>query len=370
MFDLRPTALPGLVAALLVLVFAAGAAEARDGGRSPSFRGASKADMQDAGGRKAHRHRRISSKPRGRKRHSLPATPPAPPSPPQPPVPPTSASIVPGTGAVVSEDLATEANPCLAWGRISDPHLDGCDSSGGTDPFIVRRSGDSDPHLAVGERAPSPYYRRYISRAGVQSVYDRTVSRNQSTRTQTQKWSATNNPMAFRPGNYAFYYSFRLQELASGASPFPHEQDHGGGISKYSQLLQFKSHGGGLDTYLPFYATIGADGIKFKARNGEVEMTRILAVPTGEWIRIAIVSNWDSDGWYEVWADLEGDGSMTQVLDRQYGIDFTAGRPYSSAGIGLYHHIDLFDGTVAGQPRQETIYTDYANVQITEWSQP
>ena len=231
----------------------------------------------------------------------------------------------------------------------------------------MRRSGDGDPHLAVGQRRPSPYYRRYISRAGVQSVYDRTVSRNRSTRTQTQKWSATNNPMAFAPGDYAFYSSFRLQELASGASPFPHEQAHGGGNAKYSQLLQFKSHGGGLDTHLPFSATIGSDGIKFIARDGEETLTQILEVPTGEWIRIAIVSNWDSDGWYEVWADLDQDGSMTRVLERQYGIDFMAGRPRSSAGIGLYHHIDLFDGSVAGQPRQETVYTDYANVQITRY---
>jgi hypothetical protein len=275
---------------------------------------------------------------------------------------------VPGTGAVVAEDLATQANPCLIWGQISDPHLFGCDTRGGEDPFIVRRTGDGDPHVAVGQRAPSSFYRRYISRAGVQSVYDRTVSGSQSTRTQSQRWSASNNPMAFTPGNYAFYYSFRLQELANGESPFPHEQSNGGGNSKFSQLLQFKSHGGGLGSHLPFSATIGSDGIKFIARDGEDNnMYRILEVPTGEWIRMAIVSNWDEDGWYEVWADLDGNGSMTQVLDRQYGINFTAGRPYSSAGIGLYHHMDLFDGTEPGQPRQETIYTDYANVQIANY---
>ena len=297
----------------------------------------------------------------------LPAVPPADPSDPPPlPDPQGSASIVPGTGSVLAEDLMTQANPCLAWGRISDPHLDGCDSSGEADPFIIRRTGDGDPHVAIGQRAPSQYYRRYISRAGVQSVYDTGVQ-NENTRTQTQKWSASKNPMAFTPGNYAFYYSFRLQELANGESPFPHAQAPGGGTAKFSQLLQFKSHGGGLDTYLPFYATIGSDGIKFKARNGEEEMTRILEVPTGEWIRLAIVSNWDSDGWYEVWADLDGNGSMTRVLDRQYGIDFTGGRPYSSAGIGLYHHMDLFDGTEPDQPRQETVYTDYANVQITNY---
>jgi hypothetical protein len=278
-----------------------------------------------------------------------------------------SASIVPGTGAVVAEDLATQANPCPLWGQISDPHLFGCDASGAEDPFIVRRTGDGDPHVAIGQRAPSSHYRRYISRAGVQSIYDDNCNCNNSTRTQTQRWSARNNPMAFTPGNYAFYYSFRLQELANGASPFPHEQARGGGIAKYSQLLQFKSHGGGLDSYLPLYATIGSNGIKFRTLDGEDNVYRILEVPTGEWIRMAIVANWDEDGWYEVWADLDGNGSMTRVLDRMYGIDFTQGRPYSSSAIGLYHHMDLFDGTVPGQPRQETIYTDYANVQITRY---
>ena len=269
---------------------------------------------------------------------------------------------------MVSQDLATEPNPCLIWGSNSTPFLFGCNASGADDPYVVRRSGGGDPHLAIGQSTPSTYYRRYISRAGEVSVYDRQCSCNQNTRTQTQKWSSSSNPMAFTPGNYAFYYSFRLQELANGESPFPHEQARGGGTAKYSQLLQFKSHGGGMDTYLPFYATIGSDGIKFRTKDAEDNnMYQILKVPTGEWIRMAIVSNWDSDGWYEVWADLDQNGSMTQVVTRQTGVDFTGGRPSSSAGIGLYHHMDLFDGSVSGQPRQETVYTDYANVQITRY---
>jgi hypothetical protein len=269
---------------------------------------------------------------------------------------------------VLSQDLATEPNPCLIWGANSTPFLLGCNASGADDPYVVRRSGDGDPHVAIGQTAPSSGYRRYISKAGVVSVYDRQTGNDFHTRTQTQKWSASGNPMAFTPGNYAFYYSFRLQELANGESPFPHEQSNGGGNSKFSQLLQFKSHGDGGGSHLPFSATIGSDGIKFIARDaGDNNMYQILKVPTGEWIRMAIVSNWDSSGWYEVWADLDQNGSMTQVVSRQSGIDFTNGRPVSSAGIGLYHHTDLFDGTVAGQPRRDTVYTDYANVQITSY---
>jgi hypothetical protein len=364
MFERCHAALPGLVA-VLVFAFTAAGAEASDGDGSASFRSASKANAErDAHGRSAHRHRRISSQPRARKPERLPSNPPAPL---EPPVPPASGSVVPGTGAVLAQDLVDVANPCLTWGRISDPYLEGCDSSGERDPFIVRRSGDGDPHLAVGASSPSRYYRRYISRAGVQSIYDADAG-NPSTRTQTQRWSTRGNPWSFGPGTYAFYLSFRLQELPDGSSPFPNAQSRGGGNSKFSQLIQWKALGEGVrENKVAFSATIGSDGIKFIARDGAENLARILEVPTGEWIRMAVVTNWGSEGWYEVWADLDGNGSMTRVLDRQTGIDFTEGRIHGAMGIGPYHHLSLFDGSVPGQPRQEMVYTDYANVQITEW---
>ena len=280
------------------------------------------------------------------------------------------ASIVPGTGAVLAEDLGDGANPCLIWGATSDPHLDGCGSRAASDPYIVRRTGDGDPHLAVGASSPSRYYRRYISHAGVQSIYDARDD-NASTRTQTQKWSTSDNPMSFGQGTYAFYLSFRLQELPDGSSPFPHPQSSGGGNAEYSQLVQWKALGeGALENRVALSATIGSDGIKFIARDGSDSLQRVLRLPTGEWIRMAVIVNWGSDGWYEVWADLEGNGSMTRVLDRQTGIDLTEGRVNGAMGIGPYHNMSLFDGTVPGQPRREVIYTDYANAQITEWGDP
>ncbi len=284
--------------------------------------------------------------------------------------PSCSASVVPGTGAVLAEDLGDVRNPCLIWGLISDPHLFGCDTSGERDPYIVRRTGDGDPHLAVGASSPSRHYRRYISRAGVQSIYDARDG-NDSTRTQTEKWSLDDNPMSFGPGTYAFYLSFRLQKLPDGSSPFPHPQAEGGGIAEFSQLVQWKSFGGEGSNLVALYATIGSDGIKFVPHSGEGPdpSPRILRVPLGEWIRIAVVANWASDGWYEVWADLDGDGSMTRALDRETGIDFAAGGTHGAIGIGPYHHLSLFDGTVPGQPRRD-IYTDYANAQITEWAEP
>jgi hypothetical protein len=201
----------------------------------------------------------------------------------------------------------------------------------------------------------------------VQSVCDNTRTSNQSTRTQTQKWSASNNPMAFTPGNYVFYYSFRLQELPNGESPFPHRIARGGGGTKYSQLLQFKSFGD-QDSTIPLTSRVGSDGIQFHIKGGSIDEYAIVNLPTGVWIRLALVANWDSNGWMEAWADTDQNGSMTRVVDRVHGIDFMEGNDRSAPGIGLYHHMDLFDGSVSGQPRQDTVYTDYANVQITAYN--
>jgi hypothetical protein len=239
------------------------------------------------------------------------------------------------------------------------------------DPYIVRRTGDGDPHLAVGASSPSPYYRRYISRAGVQSIYDAETG-NESTRTQTEKWSTDGNPMSFGPGRYVFYLSFRMQELANGESVHPNELVAGGGIARFTQLFQFKSFGGPGANVGTFGSSIGANGIRFKAddQNHNNSVRYLYGLEPGEWYRIAVVAEWDADGWYEVWADLDQNGSMVRVLDRQYGRDFLADQPSSAWGIGHYHWMSLFDGSESGQPRRDLVYTDYANAQITGWSQP
>lgn len=36
-------------------------------------------------------------------------------------------------------------------------------------------------------------------------------------------------------------------------------------------------------------------------------------------------------------------------------------------GLGLYHQLNLFDGTIPGQPRHEA-HADYANAQITSYN--
>ena len=77
---------------------------------------------------------------------------------------------------------------------------------------------------------------------------------------------------------------------------------------------------------------------------------------------------WDDDGWVEVWGDLNNTGAMTRLPPRRTGVNLMNGRPSASLGLGFYHQNSLFDGTVAGQPRQEVVYTDYANVQRVEYT--
>ena len=63
-------------------------------------------------------------------------------------VPPHSASVVPGTGAVLAEDLGRSPEPVLIWGAISDPYLDGdCESRAASRPL------HRPPH---GGRRPAP----------------------------------------------------------------------------------------------------------------------------------------------------------------------------------------------------------------------
>ena len=285
------------------------------------------------------------------------------------PTPPPVIAIVPGTGRVIAEDRATAPNPSNVWGGQDSPDSWGYEADGADDPYIERRSGDGDPHVAIDRTQPTANYRRYISKADEQSIWDRENGRI-TTRTQTQRFALASNEMAFDPGDYVFYLSFRLQS----PSPFPYSIEDGGasGNAKHSQLFQFKSFGNDLQQtfFPPLSGYIGSDGLGISYHDpiDGHKFVRRFTVPVGQWVRIAIVANWDGDGWYEVWADRDDSGTMAQVVPRQSGLDFMGGRAHSAWGIGLYHQMSLFDGTVSGQPRREVVYTDYANAQITRYT--
>jgi len=290
----------------------------------------------------------------------------------------TGPSVVPGTGAVVGEDLATSVNPSDVWGGQDSPISQGYESNGAKDPYIVRRSGDGDPHIAIGQSDPTSMYRRYISRTGEQSVWDRTHG-GKSTRTQTQAISTRKqNHMAITAGKYVFYLSFRLES----PSPFPYTIEKGGASANanHSQLFQFKSFGGSADPTFspPLCGYVGSNGIGISYHDpvDDSKFVRTFHVVPGEWVRMAIVADWSRDGWYEVWADVDDDGNSTngdmrRVISRQDGGNglnfFGADRTNSMWGIGLYYNMDLFDGSKAGRPRQNEIHTDYANAQITRY---
>ena len=144
----------------------------------------------------------------------------------------TEPGTVPGTGAVVGEDRATSANPSDVWGGQDSAVSKGYEADGADYPHIVRRSGDGDPITAVGQSNPTTMYRRYISKTGEQSVWDRTQGSGKSTRTQTQAISARDqNEMAFTPGKY-----LAPPELppAQSPSPLPYTIEEGGASGMWS----------------------------------------------------------------------------------------------------------------------------------------
>ena len=174
-----------------------------------------------------------------------------------------SASVVPGTGAVLAEDLGDVRNPCLIWGAISDPYLYRMRITGGE-----RTPTSSAARGTATRTSPSGPARRAATTGATSRAPACSRSTTPATATtrpgrRREKWSTDDNPMSFGPGTYAFYLSFRLQELPDGSSPFPHPQVEGGGIAEFSQLVQWKSFGGEGSNLVALYATIGSDGIKF-----------------------------------------------------------------------------------------------------------
>ena len=276
---------------------------------------------------------------------------------PEPPPPsPAPKLIVPGTGAVLWEDLGTEPNPSRVYGGQSTPFAEGYHPRGEDDPWI-RLLPNECPHIPVGREEPSAMMRRFIQEAGVQSLGDRG---QENTRTQAQKWSDADNPAAMPAGRkYAIYFSVRPPY-----EQMPYPQAAGGGNEKFTQLFQFKSHSGGSGTNLSLSATVGSDGIKLvERRNGDPVRQHIVPMEPG-WARLCLVAEWSDGGWYELWNDVGGE--MVQVVDRVTGVQMVNGRPKFSPGIGPYHHLDLNDGTKPGQPRFDYI-CDYAAVQICEY---
>lgn len=292
--------------------------------------------------------------------------------------PSSNPSVVPGTGAILGEDLGAIANPSDVWGAQDSPASEGYESNGQTDPYILRRTASADPHLAVGQSQPSAYYRRVIADGKV-SLGDLTRNPNH-TRTQLQHmWferGIDHNQFDFAPGDtYVFYFSYR-----SEPGVHPEAVETRGGNNTHTQLFQFKNFGEGQGNSQspPFAGYLGNNGIGFKTSDiNENKTWQFLHAPAGQWVRIAMVVNWDTNGWYEVWSDLQDQnsgildpsGALRKVVPRQTGVNFMqSGMTRSALGIGLYHKLSLFDGTINGHPKQAEVWTDYANAQMTRYT--
>ena len=131
---------------------------------------------------------------------------------------------IPGTGAVLRQDLVTSADPIPLWRKIESAYSQ---QSGGNPQVLYSASG-GDPHPAIGQSAPSPAYRTLFTTSGMQSLYDAGVG-NDSVRTQLISNSNTDTFYPLQPGErYIIYFSVRFEEqtLLPGRWDVPELPDH------------------------------------------------------------------------------------------------------------------------------------------------
>ena len=225
------------------------------------------------------------------------------------------AGTVPGTGAVVGEDRATSANPSDVWGGQDSAVSKGTRPMARTTPTSFAalatetrslRSGNPTRPRCTAATSPRPA----SSRSGIGPQ-----GSGKSTRTQTQAISRRDqNEMAFTPGKYVFYLSFRLQ--SPSLSPDTIEEGGASGNANHSQLFQFKSFGGSAELHLLNHRSAGtsaatASGSPTTIPSMTASSSEQFHVIPGQWVRMAIVADWDREGWYEVWADVDENGNST-----------------------------------------------------------
>ena len=139
---------------------------------------------------------------------------------------------IPGTGAVLRQDLGTSADPIPLWRKIESAYS----QQSGANPQVLYRTSGGDPRPAIGQSQPSPGYRTLLTTHGMQSLYDAGVG-NDSTRTQLISNSNTDTFYPFQPGErYIVYFSVRFEDPASVP---------GDGLSQNSQIMQIKNTGTG-----------------------------------------------------------------------------------------------------------------------------
>ena len=284
-----------------------------------------------------------------------PANPtPTPPNPTPPATMPDGA--IPGTGAVLKQDLGAIADPIPLWKKIESAYAE----QGASNPQVVYRTAGGDPRPAIGQTAPSPGYRQLFTTSGMQSIYDAGVG-NDTQRTQLVSNSDTNTFYPLQPGErYIIYFSVRFEDPAVPASD---------SLSEKSQVWQIKNAGtsptgGSRRMIIAMHETRNNLVLERALDNGSTVLMRHAGFERGEWLRFAADIRFSSDpsqGKLQLWGELSGDPNaalipLTDMMSVQTAYDPQA---VGKMSIGPYHHM-----AVGGVSR------DYTNIQVTNWVAP
>jgi len=319
-------------------------------------------------------------------------------------------SVIPGSGAPVSQDLFARSDSYETgatgleenW-EYSDPwrysNRTADSNSPPGDPYIKKWSANTSPfqvpgqsfvstqsvRLTAGEllvpdihghtrqqqaESMSPREDSIMLASGRHdwSIYDEFISGNSHTRTGLYKGHKYLN------GERSVTYLDVFMQ-ANRASVFPYNLGTGGGNTNFSQLLQLKTWGGHA-----FLAISQAkNGIKTSlAKAVSTSKELLLPCPAGQWIRIAIEAYWKTNssspntgqngGWFRLWADFDQNGMKCITLPSYVGsVAGSDGKiPQDllspSAGtwvcFGPYHRFEHFTNG--------SVITDYANVSVCQ----
>jgi hypothetical protein len=219
----------------------------------------------------------------------------------------------------------------------------------GPDPYIVPVPGS--PFLPVGAQGLNVWGRRLTAPEGVQSQYDRVISRNQQARAGLYKG------YEYEEGEHSItYLDFRQQP--DTATVFPRDIQSGGGITLHSQLLQLKTwEGPGEPNAEILSITQGRNGIKTNFAKMREGNELLMPLTPGRWYRIGIEVKWtyQAGGWIQLYLNDQDPNVMRPVHERQ---PMAAGTLRTRLGhtylcFGLYHVLTEFDNG--------DVWTEYAN---------